>query len=928
MEASIGVGMVPGYRDEIVMVFRETPLEKFGNRIPSFEMELVMEGEWGATGLALLGDVSAHTYTSSVQTLNGTVVAVGFIDATHFTLTSIDQATGATLTTGTGTGDVRNGPAIYIPPTNEVWVPAGVFLGFECFDATTLLRTRTVETPGANVASAYYDRVLRSVIVLSGTSAFFGATFTVCDLDGAIQYDLGTVSWSNLLTGGGSAICVGTLVGGGFVIYRPAPQVDNPGSLPSELSELVPPTYFSPQLDVIADAGAKGVVFDPTRNRYVAIGNSFWTIADSVTVTVAEITPPVGYSPGAITGLRYVGGLDVIEVFGSAGLNTKVTVLDAGTFEILHEEALGSFAAGYTVTGAFGSSQMLPGVAFMVGATRPWSVNLYGTTYAAAVSTLSLASSVIEAGDIDVSELGQRLNGYSVAQPGPVRAAIEQLARADFFEGVEVDGQMVYRRRGGPTVATITRDQCAAALDKAMEHAITSTRAQELDLPAHLYVTASDPHTDYQAGTQYAERLAQDAGSDETEQYAIVLSATETKRLADARLFDRWASRESGSVSVGRRHARIVPTDPVMLDGRRVRVLTRTDEGGVIRFDWVADDAEVIQQLALGAQGSFTPQTIPVQVPTNLIILDIALLRDADNGPGAYVAAWGIEPYWRGMSLFMSADGGLSYSPQITLGAPGSAVGIATTALGDWAGNNTFDETNSITVQMRHGAPSGTTRLAVLNGSNAAAVEGASGWEVIQYRDVVLNGDGTYTLSGLLRGRCGTEWAMADHSAGQRVVLLASSSVRDMPIDSSALGLARQYKPVTVGDTLASTAVQTATINGERLECLSPVHLGGGRNGSSDLLLNWIRRTRVGGAWRDGADASLGEDSEDYEVEIFTDNTRTTVARTISSLTSPEATYSAADQTTDFGSPQATVYWAAYQLSATVGRGHVANATT
>lgn len=33
----------------------------------------------------------------------------------------------------------------------------------------------------------------------------------------------------------------------------------------------------------------------------------------------------------------------------------------------------------------------------------------------------------------------------------------------------------------------------------------------------------------------------------------------------------------------------------------------------------------------------------------------------------------------------------------------------------------------------------------------------------------------------------------------------------------------------------------------------SPVHVAGIRNGAGDLAVTWIRRTRFGGAWADGA---------------------------------------------------------------------------
>ena len=85
-----------------------------------------------------------------------------------------------------------------------------------------------------------------------------------------------------------------------------------------------------------------------------------------------------------------------------------------------------------------------------------------------------------------------------------------------------------------------------------------------------------------------------------------------------------------------------------------------------------------------------------------------------------------------------------------------------------------------------------------------------------------------------------------------------------------------------------------------------------------------MRRTRLSTRFTGGAgiNTPLGEDSEAYEVDVYDDDTYTTVVRTITGLSAPTATYTSAQQTTDFGSPQAEVFVRVYQISAAVGRGH------
>ena len=103
--------------------------------------------------------------------------------------------------------------------------------------------------------------------------------------------------------------------------------------------------------------------------------------------------------------------------------------------------------------------------------------------------------------------------------------------------------------------------------------------------------------------------------------------------------------------------------------------------------------------------------------------------------------------------------------------------------------------------------------------------------------------------------------------------------------------------------------------------------MDGSRNLAGDLAITWVRRTRLGGAWRDGAGTvPLGEASEVYEADILMAPDGGTI-RTIGGLTNPAATYTAAQQTADFGAPQAVVHLRVVQLSAAVGRGFPAYAS-
>lgn len=142
-------------------------------------------------------------------------------------------------------------------------------------------------------------------------------------------------------------------------------------------------------------------------------------------------------------------------------------------------------------------------------------------------------------------------------------------------------------------------------------------------------------------------------------------------------------------------------------------------------------------------------------------------------------------------------------------------------------------------------------------------------------------------------------------------------------IANNLIGRELFYKAVSVGNSLGNTDEVAFTYSGRNLKPFAPVHVKGSRDGSGNLTISWIRRSRTNGEWRDGVGIPLGEETEAYEVDIMDGSA---VVRTIET-TSPTASYSAADQAIDFGSAQSSVDVKIYQMSAVVGRGYAAEAS-
>jgi hypothetical protein len=547
----------------------------------------------------------------------------------------------------------------------------------------------------------------------------------------------------------------------------------------------------------------------------------------------------------------------------------------------------------------------------------------YGTTLepqpvllSTIVRELSLEAGLTE-DDIDVTALTDLVYGFVLSRQGSARTAVENLMNAFAFDSVESEGKVRFVKRGSRPVLEIPEDDLSAHADGGNPPPkLSLTRSDESDLPRVVGVSYINPDNDYQPGHQSARRLTGLATGEVSIEIPVVMYDTAAKAIADNALYSAWAGRTAARWQTTWKYSHVEPSDVVEVSGNPILVKKVSREANVLHFEGAFDSGQTITSGALAGSVYPTvvaPEPVTLQALSQLLMIDIPIVSDAHDGPGHYAA---VTPYgtpWTGASLMKSTDGGGSFATVASTATP-AVTGAATTALGDFT-PNLFDEFNTVSVTLLAGTLSSATELSVLNGANVALV----GRELLQFKRAVLQDDGSYILSGLLRGRAGTP--TGEHIAGEQFVLMTAAILR---IDGIAadIGLLRQYKAVTFGSSIEGAATVFFSNGARGLLPLSGVLLGSGRDAAGNITINWVRRTRVDAQWRDNVDAGLGEASENYEIDVYDGASYLSVLRTIST-TATTATYTAAQQVTDFGSEQAEVHVRIYQLSAVVGRGSV-----
>jgi hypothetical protein len=491
----------------------------------------------------------------------------------------------------------------------------------------------------------------------------------------------------------------------------------------------------------------------------------------------------------------------------------------------------------------------------------------------------------LSAGQYDTSQVGETINGFAHTRPTEAKNDLSPLLQAFGIDAVESDGQIKFIPRGGAPVATIPEADLGAVVGGGeTPDAVATTRVQELELPRRIGVQYADPERRNEQAEQYAERVTTEAVADRTVRVPVAISDQRGAELAQQMLIAEWVGRVRHSWQTPMRWAHLDPGDVVTIEGPQATYTSRIVSTEVatparVAFQGVREDAAAYNPNAVAAvaQGSGA-ESQPVG-PTLYEILDLPALRDGDNAPGYYAATSGLLPGWRGAQIRRSNDAG-GWDVVATT-ETGTAIGTAIDALGD-ARTTVWDEGNTVTVRLSAGsALSSAAVTEVLNGANHAALGG----EIIAWRDATDNGDGTYTLAGLLRGLFGTERNTAAHAAGDRFVHLTKSMAR-VELQTSSIGTSQTYEAVSLGATHEATDKRTVAGGGECLTPYAPVHIEATRNADGTLDLSWVRRARIGHEWRDFIDVPLAEQSEAYDVELLDGAGEVVLTDTVTNATS------------------------------------------
>lgn len=420
-------------------------------------------------------------------------------------------------------------------------------------------------------------------------------------------------------------------------------------------------------------------------------------------------------------------------------------------------------------------------------------------------------------------------------------------------------------RSVGPPLALPEATSAQASDSFGRQAGFVRTRSLAGD-PAFSVLRHYDPDRDYQPGSQRAQGPAR-KGQPPVLELPATIAAGAALRLVNAAVKRQAWSRHALSW-------RICQIDPAIRPGSVVTVPHEPGQWRVRSWEWRNDGTELqlerVTPVWPGPAGASDPGRAAsdadrIAGPTMLIAFELPWDGNpATPLPQVFVGAGSSGGAWSGASLYMdSGDGALQ--PIGSTGRVPAVVGTSVTA--PPAGSPLlFDRGASLIVSLADRAANlaEATMRQLAQGANQALLGG----EIIQFAWATPLGNGQWRLTGLLRGRGGTEASIPGHQPGEAFVLLDGGPT---PLDLGANDTGGPLRIAAIGLGDDAPVYSQISLAGIGWRPLSPVHGTARKLANGGLLLRWTRRTRGGLRWDDGLELPLNEQREAYIVEFGTD---------------------------------------------------------
>lgn len=536
---------------------------------------------------------------------------------------------------------------------------------------------------------------------------------------------------------------------------------------------------------------------------------------------------------------------------------------------------------------------------------------------------LLLSRAGFSSAEYDTTALSGNLRGYVARGPfitlkllQPIMLAFDILAQEDM-------GKLkFFFRKDADTIEIADEDLAAHEEGSDTPRVVQIQDMTGLSLPSEINVDYIDPTLNYQTGSQRERRYDTPVDSPVQINLPITMDPVDARKIAKRILWTPYANRQTFVLRLPPKYLHIQESDLITFsayDESFRALVTRVDRGlnGLIVVEAISEDPYTHDFDAVAENAKEHEQVIYTPPMTFIFIIDIAPLIDDDVNTSvvyAAVAAQDVNASWGGGNLLRSSND-TDFTSIANIG-PEATMGFAITVLGGGVTGLYWDRINTVTVDLMNGSLESKTEEEVLSGLNHAIV----GNEIIGFKTATLVSANRYTLSTLLRGRRDTADAIDNHntsSGSEAFVYLNSSAIMRISTPTSAIESFRYYKAVASGGDEDDYPSFPHYHRGGSMLPFSPCHITGSIDGSNNITVNWVRRTRaLARIFGPGAVPQV-EPTRIYEIDVYDG---TTIVNTYTVTDAETWTYTSSMQTTDgFTPPLSSLKVEIFQVSSSLG---------
>lgn len=522
----------------------------------------------------------------------------------------------------------------------------------------------------------------------------------------------------------------------------------------------------------------------------------------------------------------------------------------------------------------------------------------------------------IDAADIDVSDLSSIIvKGYFAVDDQNMTEYIKRLQDIYLFDVVEIDGKLVFKRRGTGDTPIVISDTLLEGQPKYNSMGILY-RANMAELKY------TDFDLDLQQHAQRARMLNNNSLDSRNLVVPVVFDKDEAAQRIDILLKVSHAESKEVSFNLSRKYSFLVPSDIISIDEfvrlRIVKIDVNTD--GSLSVVGINESLVAYSSNSVGDTVSNFKSKRFSTSEIVIIPIEVPYTKNSDNTLG--------EMFFAGFQRFNDEQIRIIGHTEATkfgyIGAAPSTTFIGRITKCVHKDMSTFTSylqparlpqregpfDYSLTLELVHlhgDAPKTRTEDEVFKGRNVVAI----GKELVGYLNVEKLSANRYRLSGLLRGMFSTEYAINKHSLSE--YLVEFHNLPSIKYEQTEIGKVLDVLGTT--QSITSETYTTAINTGLSFRPLPPVNFEFSKSGS-DIVITWDRRNRYAGRMLSLEDIPAGDTTYRIEIVDYRDNT---IIRTFDLLSSETITYTSAEQVTDFGVNQDNISILAYQVNIDFG---------